>query len=124
MRQQIVAPPVGLGIALGPKRLGARDRDRLEVVGHRVAIDRVVIPRFERDPLAHLLGDELAGEGDARVEPAVVADLDDQPGRGRPVAQLAARLDGRAQRLLDQHVLAGLDRLRAPRRRGTGRRWR
>ena len=90
---------------------GAVHRDRLEVVGHRVAIDRVVVPGLERDPPAHLLADEPSGEVDARVEPAVVADLDDQPARRRPIAQLAARLDGRPQRLLDQDVLSGLERL-------------
>ena len=55
------------------------------------------------------------GEGDAGVEPAVVADLDDQARPRDPVAKLPALLDGRPQRLLDQDVLAGLDRLEAGR---------
>ena len=115
MGQDKVPPPIGLGIALGLERLRARHRDRLEVVGHRVSINRVIIPRLERDPLAHLLGDELAGEGDPGIETAIVAHLDDQLGRRRTIAELAARLDRRAQRFLDQDVLAGRERLQGGR---------
>ncbi len=68
-----------------------------------------MIPRFERDPLAHFLDDKFAGKGDARVEAAIVADLDDQVARRGPVAECAARLDCGPERFLDQHMLAGLE---------------
>lgn len=50
-------------------------------------------------------------KGDAGVEAAIVADLDDQAGRRGPVAERTARLDGCSERFLDQHVFAGLERL-------------
>ena len=60
--------------------------------------------------------DESTGERDAGVESTIIADLNDQPGLCRAVAEFSTGLDGRAQRLLDQDVLPGLERLQ---RRGT-----
>ena len=120
--EQVVAAAVGLRVALGPDRRAARVDQRLQRVGHLVAVGRVAVPGAHREHVAHLGGDEVAGVGDVGVEPAHRADLEHEPGRLDGGGERLALLDGDAHRLLDQHVLAGLDRLLRHRRRGTGRR--
>ena len=105
--KDVVAPEVRLGVSLGPSRPLARLDHRLEGVGHGVAVGRVAIPGLQREHLAHLLADKLAGEGDALVEALLGADLHDEPGRPGGVAQVLGLLDGHAHRLLHQDVLAG-----------------
>ncbi len=109
--EQVVAAAVGLRVALGPDRRAARVDQRLQRVGHLVAVGRVAVPGAHREHVAHLPGDEVAGVGDVGVEPAHRADLEHEPGRLDGGGERLALLDGDAHRLLDQHVLAGLDRL-------------
>ena len=110
---QQVALAVRFGVDPGTLRALAGGDHRQQVVRHRVAVGRVVVPHLDRDPLPHLRGDEVPGEAEAGVEAPVVADLKRHPGLADAGAQLLALLDGGAQRLLDEDVLAGGDRLKA-----------
>ncbi len=89
MSQQKIAPLILLRIARRPVSRRAVHDQRLQVVGHRVAIGRVVIPILQPHPLAEFVADESLGEGDAGIEAAIVADLQHEA-RGR---------DGPPQRL-------------------------
>ena len=106
--QDVVAPEVRFRVAFGPFRLPARLDHGLEGVGHRVAAGRVAVPGLEREHLAHLPADKVAGKGDPLVKALLRADLNDQPGLLRPLFELRALLDRNAHRLLDQDVLAGV----------------
>ena len=75
--EHVVAPPVALGVAGRLAGVRAGPGDRLQVVGHRVAVGRVAVPRLQRDQLADLLADEVARERDAGIE---------APHRSRPAA--------------------------------------
>ena len=107
VREEEVAPPVGLGISFGPARGSAGLHQRLEIVRHRVAMDRVPIPRLDREERADLLRDELSCKGNAGIKAPVVPDLEDTPGLMNQASQLFTLLDGDAQRFLDEHMLAG-----------------
>src|SRR5262249_31179769 len=107
VREEEVAALVGLGIALRPTGGGALLDERLEVVRHRVAVRRIAIPRFEGHHLPKFLADELRRERHAGIEPAVVADLEDQLGASNVLPKLFAFLDAYPQGLLDQDMLAG-----------------
>ena len=68
MREHEVTPPVGLGIARGPPGLLALERDWLQVIGHRVAKRRIVVPGFECDQAANFIADEAMRKRDAGIE--------------------------------------------------------
>src|SRR5262249_17391447 len=78
VRQHEIAPPVGLWVVGGFARLFAHDGDRLKIVGHRVAVSRIVVPQLEPHPPAHLFFDELPRESNAGIEATIVADLQDE----------------------------------------------
>ena len=110
MGEHVVAAEVGLGV---PGRLaggGAGHDERLHRVGHRVAVGAVAVPGLEREVLAHLVVDEGLGRLDAGVEALHVADLEDLAGTGEEGAEALDLLDGDAERLLAEDVLAGFER--------------
>jgi len=109
--EQVVAPPVGLRVALRPHRSLARDGQRLDRVGHLIAIGRVAVPRPHREHFADVLGDEIPRVRDIRVEAAHRADLKHQSGGADRGGERFAFLDVDAHRLLDEHVLSGVERL-------------
>src|SRR5262249_53062316 len=111
VRQHEVAALVGFGVAIRPPSALAHHRDRLQVIGHGVAIGRIVIPRLETHALADFFLQKLVRKGDTRVEAAIVADLQDEPGFMQALAKLLALLDADAERLLNQDMLAGGDGL-------------
>ena len=115
VRHQQVAPAVRPGIDPGPPRTFAGGDHGQQVVRHGVAVGRVVVPHLDRDPLPHLRGDEVPGEAEAGVEAPVVADLEGHPGLADAGAKLLALLDGGAERLLDEDVLARSDRFKTQR---------
>src|SRR5262249_61142259 len=106
VRQHEVALLFRLRIALGLARELALYRNRLKIIGHRVAINRIVIPRLEAHALADLFAQELRRKRDARIEPPIVTDLHHQPRFAHAPLQFHALLDADTERLLDQHMLA------------------
>ena len=110
-----VAALVGLGICTRLAGLLACHRDRLQIIGHCVAIGRIVVPGLHTHALAHFLLDELARKGDTRVKAAIVADLQDQARILQALSKLLALLHVDAQRFLDQQVLSSRDRLESQR---------
>src|SRR5215210_4703330 len=111
VRQHVVTSPVRPGFALWSPGLFAGQGDRLQGVGHRVTVERVAVPGFEREHLPHLLPDKAVREGDAGVEALLGADLEHEPRSQNSLAQVLALLHAHAHGLLHEHVLAGLDGL-------------
>lgn len=79
------------------------------------AVDGLVVPGLEREERAALLPDETVREGDARIETPGIADLEDPARTAKVGAQFLTFLDGAAQRLLENHMFSGGDRLVAQR---------
>src|SRR5262245_30093730 len=94
--KQKITTLVGLGISFRFERRVAGLPDRLKVVGHRVAVNRVPIPRIEGQELADFLANEFPRKGNAGVEPPVVADLKRELRAMNMSAQFLAFLDGHA----------------------------
>ena len=69
----------------------------------------VAVPALEADHPAHAAAHEGGGRLDARIEPAHMRDLEDSTAPVHDLAQALRLLDARRQRLLAQHVLAGLE---------------
>ncbi len=72
-----IAAAVSFRVACGPFGLGAGHDGRLQIVGHGVAVRRIMVPRFERLEVAQFLADKLLREGEARIKAAVVAHQED-----------------------------------------------
>ena len=106
MTEQVVAAAVGLRVTGRAHRSPARSHERLDRVGHRVAVGRVAVPGPHRQDLADSLADEPARVRDIWVEAPHGADLQHRAGVGDRPGDRLALLDADAHRLLDQHVLA------------------
>src|SRR5437588_10846512 len=109
MSQHKIAALIGLGVPPRTPYLRAVLHDRLQVIRHRVAISRIIIPGLESHPLAELISSKLLSEANAGVETAVVANLKDEPGLSPVAAKLLTLLDARSERFFDEHVLTGGD---------------
>ena len=105
-----VAPPVGLGVAGRTASGGTGLDDRLQGVGHAVAVGGVGVPVLQPDQLADLVANEVVGERDTGVVALLVADQHDPVAGASGFGQRLGVLDGRGHRLLDQHMLAGVER--------------
>src|SRR5262249_32644810 len=66
--QNKIAPFVGFGITPGLACRCACKWDWLQIVRHRVAIDRVPVPRFERKQSAHFFLNKFPRKGNARIK--------------------------------------------------------
>jgi hypothetical protein len=69
----------------------------------------IAVPRFQREQLSEFFVNELAREGDARIEAAIVSNLKRDARFVNAPAQFLAFLDVHAERLFDEHVFAGLN---------------
>ena len=110
MADHVVAPPLALGVAGRFASVRAGPGERLQRVGHLVAVRRVAVPRLQGDELADLVADELTRERDARIEAPHRADLQHEPARAHFVPQRQTFGGPSPERLLDKHVLARRDR--------------
>ncbi len=110
VRQHVVLAQVSLGIAARASWPRARHDQRLDRIGRRVAMGAVAVPGLEREHLAHALVDEGFGGLQAGVEALHVADLEHLAGLRRRRPQPLDLGDVGADRLLAEHVLAGLER--------------
>ena len=78
MGKNEVAALVGLRIVLWFVRGSTRHQHWLEIVCHCVAINRVPVPRLEREQRTDFLPYKLPRKRDARIETPVVADLENE----------------------------------------------
>ncbi len=106
MREYEISTSVRFGITCWSACLLALIHQRLKIIRHRVAIDRIIVPGLETQTLAQFFTDELTGIGDARIVPSIVADLKHESRARDELFELFALLDLSPQRLLDQHMLA------------------
>src|SRR6185312_817539 len=87
------------------------NRNRLQVIGHRVSRNGIAIPAMKQRYRADLVVNELPGERYSGIETAVQADLQFQRTRVHPALQSLAFFDAESERLLYKNMLAGGNRL-------------
>ena len=75
MRQHVVASEIRLRVDRWLPSIGAGDDQRLDRIGHRVAVGAVAIPGLERHDVAHLGINKVLGRLQAGVEAQHVAHL-------------------------------------------------
>ena len=90
-------------------------RQRLEVIGHSIAIGRIAIPSLQGQQRPHLLADELPGKSNTGIKALHVADLECTARVGHGPVQFLALLHACAQRLFHKDVFARRQRLQAER---------
>ena len=113
--QHEVAPLVALGIARWLARRFTAQRQRLEVVGHSIAIGRIAIPSPQGQQRPHLLADELPGKSNAGIKALHVPYLERTTRVGDGPAQFLTLLHACSQRLFHKDVFARGQRLQAER---------
>ena len=113
--QHEVAPLVALGIARWFARLITMQGQRLEVVGHGVAIGRIAVPSLQGQKRSHFLADKLPGKSNAGIKALHVADLELAARVGDGPAQSFALFHACSQRLFHEDVLTSSQRLQAER---------
>src|SRR5690242_3738950 len=105
--QQKILPFVSFRILRRLPLLHTLNRNRLQIISHRVPRNRIAIPAMKQRKAPNLIVDKLPCESDSRIETAVQTDLQLQRTRVDRALQSLAFFNAESERLLYKNMLAG-----------------